>query len=104
MQIVRNFFASTQPRVNNMNATTNSGLDAAIAAFEEQKADLEKNHLFKFVVFKDEIFVGAWDTLEAAASAASAKYGRGPFLIRQVGVPIPKLPASVMFRPMMSAM
>lgn len=85
-----------------MNATANGGLDAAIAAFEAQKQELEKNHPFKFVVFKGDQFIGAWDTFEAAASVAVSRFGRDEYLIRQVGVHRPSVPASVMFRPYMS--
>lgn len=69
-----------------------------IAAYEAQRADLERTYLGKFVVFKDGKLIGAWDTLDAAASAAVAQFGRGPYLIRQVGAPAPTLPASVLFR------
>jgi hypothetical protein len=74
-------------------------LSAEIKAFDDRTDELEKNYFGKFVVFKGEEFVGAWDTLDAAAAAAVARFGRGPFLIRQVGAPRPTLPASVFFRP-----
>jgi hypothetical protein len=82
-----------------MATNTQDQLAKEIAAYEAQLSDLEKNHPGKFVVFKDEKLVGAWDTLNAAASAAVAQFGRGPYLIRQVGAPPPTLPASVFFRP-----
>ena len=69
-----------------------------IAAFDGMKGDLQKNHLGKFVVIKGGNLVGVWDTLDAAATDAVLKFGRGPYLIRQVGAPTPTLPASVMFR------
>ena len=37
------------------------------------------------VVFHDEEFVGSYDEFEDAAYAATQRYGREPFLIRQVG-------------------
>jgi hypothetical protein len=73
-------------------------LTAEIAAFEARLPDLEKSYSGKFVVFKGDEFIGAWDTLDAAAAAAVARFGRGPYLIRQVGAPPPSLPASVFFR------
>jgi hypothetical protein len=69
-----------------------------IQAYERQRAELERNHMGKFVVFNGGQFVGAWDTLDAAAAEAVVRFGRGPYLIRQVGAPPPTLPASVMFR------
>jgi hypothetical protein len=75
-----------------------SPLRLEIGAYERMLPELEKNYPGKFVVFKGEEFVGAWDTLNAAGSAAVARFGRGPYLIRQVGAPRPTLPASVLFR------
>lgn len=74
-------------------------LKREISAFERRRLELEKAHPGKFVVFKDGDFIGAWDTLDAAAAEAVRRFGRGPYLIRQVGAPLPTLPASVLFRP-----
>ena len=78
---------------------TASSLQTEIQAYEIQRAELEKAYFGKYVVFKGEELIGAWDTLDAAAAAAVARFGRGPYLIRQVGAPPPTLPASVLFRP-----
>jgi hypothetical protein len=80
------------------NPATNHPLETEIQAYEKQRPELEKSYSGKFVVFKGVQFVGAWDTINAAASEAVARFGRGPYLIRQVGVPPPTLPASVLFR------
>jgi hypothetical protein len=69
-----------------------------IAAYEQRQAELERLYPGKFVVFKGHDLIGAWDTLNAAALEAAARFGRGPYLIRQVGAPRPTLPASVLFR------
>ncbi len=73
-----------------------------ILAFDNLRADLQKNHMGKYVVIRDGQLAGAWDTLDAAATDAVIKFGRGPYLIRQVGAPDPSLPASVMYRQMES--
>ena len=73
-------------------------LETEIRAYETRKAELDKTYPGKFVVFKGSDFVGAWDTLNAAAAEAVARFGRGPYLIRQLGAPPPTLPASVLFR------
>lgn len=73
-------------------------LETEIQAFDLKEAEFEKTYPGKFVVFHGAEFVGAWDTLDAAATAAVTRFGRGPYLIRQVGVPAPVLPASVLFR------
>ena len=73
-------------------------LATEIEAFEAQRAELEKTYMGKFVVFKGAELVGAWDTFDAAATEAVSRFGRGPYLIRQVGAPPLTLPASVLFR------
>jgi hypothetical protein len=73
-------------------------LSTEIQAYEEKLPELEKTYLGKFVVFKGADFVGAWDTLDTAGAEAVARFGRGPYLIRQVGAPRLTLPASVLFR------
>jgi hypothetical protein len=73
-------------------------LEIEIRAYETKLPELEKTYPNKFVVFSGEEFFGAWDTLNAAAAAAVARFGRGPYLIRQVGAPPSTLPASVLFR------
>lgn len=80
-------------------SNTTNHLSTEIEAFEAQRAELEKNYMGKFVIFKGNEFVGAWDTLDAAAIEAVARFGRGPYLIRQVGAPAPSMPASVLFLP-----
>lgn len=81
-----------------MATETTNALETEIKAYEKKLPELEKAYPGKFVVFKGEEFVGAWDTLNAAAAEAVARFGRGPYLIRQVGAPPPTLPASVLFR------
>lgn len=78
-------------------------LETEIRAYENRKAELERTYSGKFVVFKGDDLVGAWDTLDAAAQQAVARFGRGPYLIRQVGAPRPTLPASVLYRPSAAA-
>ncbi len=70
-----------------------------IAAFEKMKADLEKEHLGKWVIFHGGKFVAVFDAFEGAAEKAVANFGAGPYLIRQVGAPPVRLPASVMYIP-----
>jgi hypothetical protein len=62
-------------------------IDDEIRAYEAMRETLEKHHFGKFVVIHDGILVGAFDTIEAAAKAASQTIGSGPYLIRQVGAP-----------------
>jgi hypothetical protein len=74
-------------------------LETEIAAFERRFDKFEKHHKGKFVVFHGEEMVGAFDTFDNAAREAVSRFGRGPYLIRQVGASPPIMPASVMYQP-----
>lgn len=73
-------------------------LETEIAAYEAMREELERHHKGKFVIFHDRNFIGAFDTLNAAASEAVRLFGRGPYLIRQVGVPPAPISASLAAR------
>ncbi len=74
-------------------------LEKEIAVFDGMKERLEAEHFFKWVVIHDDEFVGVYDTLQDAAVVAVARFGRGPYLIRQVGAPPVTLPASALYKP-----
>jgi hypothetical protein len=74
-------------------------LEKEICAFEERQKELEQYHMGKWVVFREGDLIGAFDTLDNAAAEAVRRFGRGPYLIRQVGAPPMALPASVLYRP-----
>ena len=70
-----------------------------IAAYERQQATLEAEHMGKWVLFQDLDLIGVYESFESAAEEAVRRFGRGPYLIRQVGAPPVVLPASVMYHP-----
>jgi hypothetical protein len=70
-----------------------------IAAFAKMQEELEEKHMGKWVLFHDESFIAVFDSFEDAAKNAINRFGRGPYLIRQVGASSVTLPASVMFHP-----
>jgi hypothetical protein len=74
-----------------------AAIDVELAAYDAMREKLETEHMTKWVVIHDEELVGVYDSFEAAAEDAVGKFGRGPYLIRQVGAPPVALPASVMF-------
>lgn len=74
-----------------------AALSDEISAFEAQQSKLESDHSGKWVVFFDHQLQGIYPTLESAAQDAIHKFGRGPYLIRQIGAPPVTLPASVMY-------
>ncbi len=84
-----------------MTQMTQDTLQNEIAAFEKLKVELLKHHFGKFVVIRDGKLAGAFDTLDNAAKEAIQRFGKGHYLIRQVGKDAPtSLPASVAFRPL----
>jgi hypothetical protein len=74
-------------------------LSEEIAKYEKLQADLEAEHLGKWVVIHDSRLEGIFNSFDAAAESAVERFGRGPYLIRQIGAPPVTLPASVMYRP-----
>jgi len=76
-----------------------STIDDEIAAYDAMRQDLESNHMGKWVLFHGGELAGTFETFEATAEEAVRRFGRGPYLIRQVGAPPLVLPASVMYNP-----
>jgi hypothetical protein len=58
---------------------------------------LETEHMGKWVLLHQEKLVNIYDSFDAAAEDAVRQFGRGPYLIRQIGAPPVTLPASVMY-------
>ncbi len=69
-----------------------------IAAYEKLQPELEANHMGKWVLIHEEKLVAVFESFEEAAEQAVVKFGRGPYVIRQVGASPVVLPASVMYR------
>ena len=70
-----------------------------IAAYEEKRSELELKHMGKWVLIYDRKLIGVYDSVDATAAEAVRRFGRGPYLIRQVGASHVTLPASVMHHP-----
>ena len=68
-----------------------------IAAYEAMQAELEAKHPGDWVLVHDRVVIGTYPTFNKAAQDAVARFGRGPYLIRQIGAPPVRLPASVMY-------
>ena len=71
-------------------------LEENIQAYEAQQEELEKYYKGKYVVFFDREKIDSFDNFDAAAREAIRRFGRGPYLIRQVGQREMRLPSSVM--------
>ena len=76
-----------------------SKLSEEMKAYECMRSTLEADHFGKWVVFHDKKMVNLYDRFEDAADDAVAKFGRGPYLIRQIGEAPITLSASVLYNP-----
>ncbi len=74
-------------------------LSMEIAAYARLKDRLETDHVGKWVVIHDETVAGTFDEFSEAAEFAVREFGRGPYLIRQVGVAPAPLSASLLYQP-----
>ena len=72
-----------------------AALDIELKAYKSEALKLESAHPGRWVVFNGAVLVGVHDSFEAAAEEAVQKFGRGPYLIRQVGAPPIVIPASI---------
>lgn len=72
-------------------------IQAEIEAFERIRMTLEIEHKGQWILLHDGQLIGAFESFELAADDAVRKFGRGPYLIRQVGVSPAPLPISVVF-------
>ena len=68
-----------------------------IAAYDAMRQELEAYQMGKWVLLHNREMVGTFDSFEATAEEAVRRFGRGPYLIRQIGSPPLTLPASVMY-------
>lgn len=69
-----------------------------LAAFEQIREALESDHMGEWALIHNRELVSLFETFEQAAEAAVEKFGRGPFLIRQIGAPPVVLPSSILYR------
>lgn len=74
-----------------------STIEDEIEAFEKMRSELEAKHMGQWVLIYERALVNLYESFEGAADDAVSRFGRGPFLIRQVGAQPMPLPVSVMY-------
>lgn len=72
-------------------------IDNELAAYEQMRPELEARHMGEWVLIRGSELVGMFESFEIAANEAVKKFGRGPYLIRQVGAAAVTMPASVAY-------
>ncbi len=70
-------------------------LSHQISVYEAMRDRLEADYFGKWVVFHDGELVDTYESFQDAATDAVERFGRGPYLIRQVGAGPVRLPARV---------
>ena len=70
-----------------------------IEEYDQMRRVLETQYLGKWVVFYDRELVKIDESFQNVAEFAVVNYGRGPYLIRQVGEPPITLPSSAIYHP-----
>ena len=83
--------------MNMISETSSHALDHEIDAYNALKEELQKSSSGKWVVFHDGQLCGTFENFDSAATDAVTKFGRGPYLIRQIGEEELSLPASVVY-------
>ena len=68
-----------------------------IEFYDSIKNDLELQKTGKWVLIHNQKVIDTYDSFEKSAEQAVGKFGRGPYLIRQIGRLPLVLPASVAF-------
>ena len=73
-------------------------LSTQIAAYAEMRDLLGVDYFGKWVIFQGGELVDTYESSEEAVADAVRRFGRGPYLIRQVGAPPARLPPSIWYR------
>ena len=73
-------------------------IEKEIIAYDLMREELEADHKGEWVLVHDQQLIGTYETLQKAASVATSRFGRGPYLIKKIGEGPLKLPSSVLFR------
>lgn len=74
-----------------------TSIDKDIKFYNSIRNELEKTSTNKWCLIHDEKLIDVYEDFETAAQQAVTRFGKGPYLIRQIGAPPMILPASVTY-------
>ncbi len=69
------------------------------AVFESKREELEATFPGKFVLVKGEEVIGTYESLDDALRVAVKRFGRGPYLIEEIGLPVPETVLPISYGP-----
>ena len=72
-------------------------IEKEIIAYDLMRDELEAKHHGEWVLVHDQKLIGLYKTFQEAANIATRRFGRGPYLIKNIGEGPLKLPPIVMF-------
>lgn len=72
-------------------------LEREIRAYDDMREELEQKYFNEWIVVHDGKVACHFDSARECLQFATEHFGRGPYLIRQVGAPPESLPVSVLF-------
>ena len=73
-------------------------LERENATYERLRPSLEAEHHSEWALIRGETYFGAFPTFDDALREAARRFGRGPFLIREIGAPLLRFPGTVIHR------
>ena len=86
------------PEIGSKEVAPMAVLEAEIARYESMRTELERDHDGEWAVIHNGDLVGTYQTFDDASAEAVKRFGRGPYLIRQIGAPPRQIPASLQYR------
>ena len=75
------------------------GLKGEMAAYEQMREGLELEHFGEWVVVHGGKLIGTYEDFQEAPGTAVERFGRGPYLLKRIGEPPLRMPASLLYRP-----
>lgn len=75
-------------------------LKQELEVYENHRSKFEEEHDMQWVVICGNEIGGFFDDFQTAAASAVSRFGRGPYLIKQIGAQEDKIPLSLFTRPM----
>jgi hypothetical protein len=84
-------------RATNQGDETMSILAQERKLYDKLRPELEAKSKGQWALIRDSELISTFPSFELAAREAVRRFGRGPYLIREIGAPDVTLPASVVY-------